>query len=371
MKKKLFSLLIILTFLFTAPVQAKEINEFYTTANENVNFKDTVNGDAAIAGTIVDIIGNIDGLGFIAGETVNINGNLDYGFIAGNNINVNGNITKNIYAAGNEIHINKNAKIERDLFLAGETITINNNNSRDIKAISDKIIIKQGTIINGNLDLNTKNLIIEDNVTIKGVLKYNKDAKTSINETSQIKDTKTYEITQEPTIDTNALLTNILNMIVVFLVITILIPQIFEKQETIYQTKNKYTKNIGIGLLMLICIPVISLMLLISNIGVSLGIILTTLYIIAIYLSYIISGFIIGDLLLLKLMKLNINNYLIGIIGIIILKILTIIPIVGTIISLLAISLGLATIWNLVQNDENKSIKSDNIKEAKITEKKN
>ena len=147
MKKKIFSILILMSLLIITPVHAKEINEFHTEANENISFKDTVNGDSAIAGTLVDIIGNINGLGFIAGETVNINGNLDYGFIAGDEININGTIEKNIYAAGNNINITKDATIKQDLFLAGSNITINNTTSRDIKAIADKIIIKEGTII--------------------------------------------------------------------------------------------------------------------------------------------------------------------------------------------------------------------------------
>lgn len=370
MKKKIFSILILMSLLIITPVDAKEINEFYSEAKENINFKDTVNGDSAIAGTLVDIIGNINGLGFIAGETVNINGKLDYGFIAGDEINVNGSIEKNIYVAGNNINITKDATIKQDLFLAGSTITINNNNSRDIKAIAEKIVIKEGTIITGNIDLNTTNLIIENNVTIKGELKYNEDAKTSINETTQIGKTKTYQQEENTTINTNEILTSILNMVVVFLVITILIPKTFEKQERIYQNKNNYFKNIGIGFLLLMCTPIIALMLLISNIGVSLGLILTTIYIIAIYLSFIITGFIIGDLLLVKLLKLKTNNYLTGIIGIIILEILTIIPVLGSIIILIALPLGLATIWNLIQSEEDTK-KENNIKEAKIIEKKN
>lgn len=369
MKKKIFSILILMSLLIIAPVHAKEINEFHTEANENISFKDTVNGDSAIAGTLVDIIGNINGLGFIAGETVNINGNLDYGFIAGDEINVSGTIEKNIYAAGNNINITKDATIKQDLFLAGSTITINNKNSRDIKAIADKIIIKEGTIITGNIDLNTTNLIIENNVTIKGELKYNEDAKTSVNENAQIGQTETYKIKENTEIDTNEILATILNMVVVFLVITILIPKTFEKQERIYQNKNNYFKNIGIGFLLLLCTPVIALMLLISNIGVSLGLILTTIYIVAIYLSFIITGFIIGDLLLVKLLKLKTNNYLTGIIGIILLEILTVIPVLGTIITILAIPLGLATIWNLIQTEEDINKKAKNIKEAKIIKK--
>ena len=162
-------------------------------------------------------------------------------------------------------------------------------------------------------------------------------------------------------------------MVVVFLVITIIIPKTLDKTNEIYEKKNSnYIKNIGIGFLILICVPLISLILLASNIGVYLGLILVALYAIAIYLSFIISGYILGNLILVKLMKLNTNKYLSGIIGIILLKILMVIPVLSTIICLIAITLGLATIWNLLQKDEKEeeNKKDNKITEAKIVEKK-
>ena len=173
-------------------------------------------------------------------------------------------------------------------------------------------------------------------------------------------------------------------MVVVFLCITILIPQTIDKTEKIYNNKNtKYIKNVGIGFLLLICIPLISILLLVSNIGIYLGLIIAGLYLIALYISFIISGFILGNLLLKKLMNLNTNKYLSGIIGIILLKLLMLIPVFGTILGLIALTLGLSTIWNLVQKDDNnqktiekqeetpkKETKKENIVEAKIENKK-
>ena len=111
MKKKIFGILIMLTLFVIAPVEAKEINSFHMVSDDNVTFEDTVNGDSAIAGNLVDIIGNIDGIGFIAGQKVNVNGNLEYGFLAGQNVNINGQISKNIYAAGETITLSKDANI--------------------------------------------------------------------------------------------------------------------------------------------------------------------------------------------------------------------------------------------------------------------
>ena len=69
-------------------------------------------------------------------------------------------------------------------------------------------------------------------------------------------------------------------------------------------------------------------------------------------LSYIITGFIIGHLILVKLLKLQTNNYLSGIIGICFLEILIIIPILGAIVTIISIALGLSIIWNLIKIKE-------------------
>lgn len=371
MKKKIFGILIMLTLFAVAPVEAKEINSFHMVSDDKVTFEDTVNGDSAIAGNLVDIIGNIDGIGFIAGQTVNVNGNLEYGFLAGQNVNINGQISKNIYAAGETITLSKDANIGKDLFLAGNSINLNGNIQRNINIYASTVTIKKGTTINGNITIEASNIKVEDGASIKGTLKYNEDAKNDINDNSSIGKITTYEKEKNEGFNTSEILSSILNMVVVFLSITIIIPKTLDKTNEIYKKKNNnYIKNIGIGFLILICVPLISLILLASNIGVYLGLILVALYAIAIYLSFIISGYILGNLILVKLMKLNTNKYLSGIIGIILLKILMVIPVLSTIICLIAITLGLATIWNLLQKDEEENKKDNKITEAKIVEKK-
>lgn len=372
MKKKIFSLLIMLSLFIVAPVSAEEINDFHMDADDNVKLEDTVNGDSAIAGNLVDIIGNIDGIGFIAGQTVNVNGNLEYGFLAGQNVNINGNITKNVYSAGETITISKDATIGRDLFLAGNNIILNGNLQRNIRIYATNVTIEKDATIEGNITIEASNIKVEDGAVIKGTLKYNKDTKSDINSNSNIGKITTYEISDNKGFNTSELLVSLLNMIVVFLVITIIIPKTLDKTNELYEKKNNnYIKNIGIGFLILICVPLISLILLASNIGVYLGLIMALLYAIAIYLSFIISGYLLGNLILVKLMKLKTNRYLSGIIGIIFLKILMFIPVLSTIICLIAITLGLATIWSLLQKDEKEDNKKDNkVTEAKIVEKK-
>ena len=369
MRKKIFGILIALVLLTTMPVYAKEINDFYAKANDEVKFEDTVKGDSAIAGNIVDILGNIDGIGFIAGKTVNVDGNLEYGFVAGQKVTVNGKIQKNLYAAGQTINITKDATIERDIFMAGQDVILNGNLNRNIRIGADKVVIEEGTNIKGNVTISTNELVVKDGAKIDGTLKYNDTAKKDISSSASIGKITTYtesSSSDDDGFDVSGVVMSTINLIIIFLVIAMIIPKSVTKTISIFEDKKySYLKSFGIGLLVLICTPIIAILLLISSIGVSLGLILAALYAISLYLSTVVSGFVLGYLLFTKLLKVNVNNYLSGIIGIVIIKLLVLIPYLGFIVSVLAITIGLATICYLVQAKEDEPKKSDKVIEAK------
>ena len=355
MKKRLFSILIVLAMVVIFPVNAKEINSFYSNAGDNLSIKDTIKADSAIAGNVIDLLGNIDGIGFIAGNDVNINGTLEHGFIAGKTINVNGIIEKSAYIAGQKIVLGKDSKIKRDAILAAEKITINGNIDRDIYAGASSITIKSGSTINGNITISAKKLVIEDNTTIKGTLKYNKDAKTSVSDTSSIGKKVTY-LENETSKDNKALITDtiisIINMIVVFVVLATILPKTCDSLSKKHDNFKTYLKSFGTGILVLLCVPIIALFLLISSFGTSLGIILAILYGIAIYLSFIAFSYLLGDLIINKLFKSKIHPYFVGMIGILLYKLLMFVPILNSILGIIALCVGLGAISNILIKDK-------------------
>lgn len=375
MKKKIFLFLVLAACLVITPVSANEITNFYSDANDNVEFNENVEGDSALAGNIVDVIGNIDGIGFIAGNTVNIDGSLEYGFAAGNEVNITGHIAKSLYLAGNTINFADNSSVGRDIKIVGQEIHLAGKLERHVDVVGTKITMKSGTTVYGDVNLDANNIVVEDNVTIHGTLSYNENANATISDNTMITDIEKLATVEENNgIDANAVLSSIVNLVIVFLVISILLPQTIEKTSNLYKKPSfgLYVRNIGAGILILICIPLIAMLLLLSNIGIALGLILAALYVIALYLAYIYSGFLVGEILLIKVLKLKVNKYLSGIIGIIILKLLTLIPILGTIIGFLAITLGLTTLWLLMKQDKESKEKEEKekITEAKIEEKK-
>ena len=361
MKNRIFLVLIALALFIVGPVSAKEVNHFYSKAGDHVSIKDTIKADSAVAGNLVDIIGNIDGIGFIAGNNVNIKGESEYIFVAGNKINVNSSIKKSLYAAGSDITISSDSKIERDAFLMANSITLDGTINRDLSLGTNDLVIKSTAKIGGDVSVSAGRITVEDGASIEGTLKYNKDAKSNISDTANIGKIDTYksnEKEENKTSEIADLLASTINMIVVFVVIAAVLPKTCEKASTLYEEKNGYFKGLGTGLLVLICTPVICLLLLVSSVGISLGFVLLGLYLIGLYLSYVASGFVLGNAIVSKLLNKSMNNYLIGIIGIIVLKLLTIVPVIGSFVSAIAVAIGLSTICRIIVIDD----KSDKAK---------
>lgn len=368
MKKKIFMLFFLgLILMFGAVnVNADEIKTFYADAGENVILEDDVIGESALAGTIVDVIGNIDGIGFLAGETVNSNGTIEYGFMAGNTVNISGMVEKSLFVASTEINLTDTAKVGRDLFGIGETIVINGDLGRSLNLTGTSVTIGDNTVINGDVKIDATNITIGDNVVIHGTLNYNDDANVDISENGTIiPSIKKYSnASEDEGFDTSALLSSMVNLVIVFLVITIVIPRAIDKTEMIYKNADihKWIRSIGFGFALYLCIPIVCLLLLLSNIGIALGLIIVALFAISIYLSYIFAGFVFGNLLLVKGLKLKSNKYLSGIIGILLIKLLVTLPVIGPFIGFICATIGIAIIWNLVMASDKKNNKVNAVK---------
>lgn len=361
MKKKFLILLGIIMITLTTNVYAletreikkekdvKEINKFYTKINDNINIKENINGDSLLLGDKIIVNNNINGIGFIAGSKINIKGNLNHGFIIADKVNITGTIKNSLYSAGTNITLEESSKIEKDAFLAGEKIILNGTLNRDVKIIATSVIIKENTTINNNITINATNIKIEKNTSINGILKYNEDAKTNIHDNVNITKIEKTKIKNQE-INKTEIIQNILNLVITFSFIIILFPTLIEKIKKENENNNtrNYIRKIAKGIILITIIPIICTFLLISNIGISIGLILTTLYIISLYIAYIFGCFILGNKILIEKLNLNINENLSGIITITVLNLLTIIPIFGFTITILITALGITTIWNII-----------------------
>ena len=350
MKKILNVMLVIVLCLVLSikGVQAKShINELFK-AGDKITIDKKLDGTAFIAGNEIKVEETIDGIPFIAGNSIKINSEQDYLITAGKDIVLTNNINKDLFVAGENIEI-KGSNLKRDAYIAGATVTVDGTVDRNIYIYGEKIELK-GTY-NGNITVSTNEISIDDDTIIKGTIKYNEDAVVKGLNTN-VK-TSTYK-SIENEVTFKELVSNAISSYIHIALLGIVLVFAFEKifkvlkKKTDKQTIKDVLINSGKGFLILVGTPIVVLMLLLTGLFVSVGVIGAIIYGIFIYMSSIVSGYVLANALDKKVFKRNMNNYLLVIVGLLILSIVKYIPVIGGLVMLISLLYGLGIIGNLI-----------------------
>lgn len=355
MKKIKIFLLVAVLFLTTSSVEAKEIDHFTTKVDNDVVLEDTYNSSVATAGDSVEINGKVNGISLIAGNKVTFDGTSDYGVMVGNSVNINGTINNDLFLAGNIVTFDKSAKLQRDAVVAASDVEINGEINRNISIYASKVTFKDVTI-KGNVKIYGTNITVGKNTVIEGNLSYPEDAAYKADKDATIGNIiKTEPIQNED--DENFFATvsakiwSFLSLIVVFAVISLLFPKVFNKINNKFE-KMELGEVIEVftkGLVAIVFVPVIVVLLCCLMIGIPLGIIMILLYGIAIYLSTIFTAYLLGYKIWQKVFNKDINMLALGLIGLFILFILSLIPGVRTLVSILTTLIGLGLIVDVIK----------------------
>lgn len=344
--KNILILLIGLCSIFTINVYGEEKDNYFT-ADSDVIENNIVNHSLFTAGNSVLINSKVKGIHLIAGNNVNVKGNAEYHMLAGNTINFSGSSKNDLFIAGNNINLLKEATIGRDVYIAGNSVNINTDIKGNMFITASDVTINS-TLISGNLSINANNITISDTTTIKGTLSYNEQANAKLNTTNinAIEKIKEIESTSDQTSAVVTFLISFLTLLVVASTLNFIFPKISN-----YLANTKFDKKIGKtllkGLAILVLSPIISILLLITVIAIPLGLINFVIYIIACYLSLAITSIYLGKLLSNRLFKEPKNSYLEILIGVIFAKIISFIPILNIICIIFAILLGLGLMLNM------------------------
>lgn len=356
--KKFLSLLVCLMLLPMLTVHAQDPivkDQFVVEADDTVTSKDDVNGSGIYAGNNVNFENTIDGIGVLAGNNVDFKGNAEYGVLAGNNINVNGNIEKEGFIFGNIIHLDDNFVGNRDLFIFGNTVTIDGTVKRDVTIYAAEVIIKGK--VERNVTISADKIEVSGDAIIGGTLKYNEDAKANISSNATIQTTEVTEaLVREYTWQQKAwsFIQNYVGMLLIFLVAGLLIPALFRRYDTVTKTLNPVhaLAMAGYGIISMLFVPMLSILLIATTFGVSLGLLLLALFIIACCLATIFTGYLLGLVIWRNFIKKDINVLLVGFIGITILMLLQLIPYIGTVIAFISMIIGVGSIIYLFRKAE-------------------
>ena len=345
MKKKLsiLTLLIALIFSFNISVNAK-LDETYI-ADNNITLTEEKDSSVFIAGQDVVINTTIHGITFGAGNNVKVEGSGEYAFIAGNNVTFENYTAKDVWIAGNNL-VFKDVNLERESYIAGNNVNLSGIFGRSTYIGASGVTINSDTEFKGGLTIEAGNITIKSGVVVEGTLKYPEDAEVVIEDGATINNVETFksiEIDKEDVVGVTiwgyilGKIFGLTNIIIIGIVLMLLLPSLFKRIDKLNKTTGSVLKYMAVGLVSLICIPFVSIILMVTGFATILGVITIVAYTIMLYLSIIFAGYYLAKILVNK----KVNNYLAVILGTLVLYLLKLIPFIGGIVSFMTLILGL------------------------------
>ena len=335
-----------------------------------------VNGTTFAAGDQIQINGDINGSLFVAGETVQINGTV-YGNIYGvaQRIQMNGQNNGDVFLAGQTTTIDSGAQVGRDLFLAGLNVRLNGDVPRHFYGAGQYVDVN--ATIAGNAIIDAEEVTLSDSAVIQGDLEYRSPEEADLSpnatvagqtdytqrDTWDMRGTMQWNLTGQQRWTARVLfaLWSFLSALVVWLGIRLLKPHFWLKNTLPLSTQP--LKSMGFGLLALIATPFVIILLMVTIIGIPMGIILALLYGIALYISKIIVGLFIGTLLLKNVEIENFGKeFLLVLLGLFILELLMLIPYLGWIIGFIIAIAGLGPCCSPVVSQKNRRPRNIDLK---------
>ena len=359
LKGLIVSLLAILLMTFTTvAVLAFDVRrgDIVTVASEEVIDSDlyvaggtiiidgTINGDLIAAGKIIRVNGPVNGSIIAIGGTVDINGEVTHAVrIIGETLNISGTIGRDLLVAGDDVSLASTAEIGSDLLLGAGTALIDG-------------------LIKGDINSGVDNLIIASTASIQGKLTYISENEANIQSGAQIRGTITHKLPDVkerlvtgthriPNVGERLLTIGLWGKVIGFLmtlvlgiIIVLLAPR--RVKAVTESIRTRPWASLGWGAIILIFTPIAALIVCITIIGLPLGLITLVLYSIAIYLTQLFVGLLIGQLIIGASKRVETKAALVGALalGLAILSLLKLIPFVGFFLGLATVLFGLGAI---------------------------
>jgi cytoskeletal protein CcmA (bactofilin family) len=325
-------------------------------AGSSIVIDGTVNGDVFAAGQTLTINGKVNGGVSLAGQTIILNGDVSNGArIAGQSITINSNIGRDLVVFGTDLSISSKSVINGDLMLGINNANINAFIKGNIKGGGTDITISNA--VGGSVELKVNNLTLVSGAKIQGDMTYTAKKLVEIQSGASVLGTTTHKQPEPrksalPVLAGISIVWHILGFVMILIIGIILILLASGKtNEMSNAIKEKPWQSLVWGAVILCLTPIAAIIVMITVIGLPLGLITLALYLIALYLSQIPVALLLGRLIIRQNRELDSKGLMIGALalGLFILLILRAIPFIGWIIGLLIVLFGMGTLVTMMR----------------------
>lgn len=327
------------------------IQDDYFVSGNNIKFSGKVEGDFGSASGTLTNKGIVGGNLMVVARDLDISGEMSGSFYgAAQNISFDGNLKRNFFGCGQSINLKENSEIGGDVLAACGELKVSGKVGKGLRAGAGSVVISG--IINGNVDIKADEISILPDAKINGNFHYKSKKEAKIEKGAQITgETKWTKLTPKKTkgLTLGKLFWKFLFFCASFLtglfMLLIAKKQFKAAKESVFKD---FLKNLGLGFVFVICIPIAIVILLFTVIGIPISIIVLFAYLVLFYIAKIFVGYALGEKVL-QLLKTNgvpapVWSLLVGLV---ILYILFLIPYFHWIFYLLALFVGFGCVFQV------------------------
>lgn len=361
----------ILTFALAAPVSAATFEQSDTTyslqSGEQVRddlylgagsivTSGEVQGDiSGIAGSVL-VTGSVTEDANFVGGSVDVLGAVqdDVRVIAGQT-KIGGEVSEDVLVVGGMAHILPDANVGGDLVVFGGSVIVDGAVQGDVRAFGGSVALN-GEIAGDTQVQANDSFTIGDGAMLQGDLAYTAKKEVQIPEGAEIAGTVDFTKLPFQGDEVPAGFLALLAVpfigafffakLVAVLVATLAAVLIFRRfSESVTRlSTERYARTLGIGLITMIVVPVAALIMLISIIGMFVGIAALAAYVLLLLLAKVYAGVVLGALLARWRKQEQLANWKWALLGVVLLEVIALLPIVGWVIALLIYLVALGAI---------------------------
>ena len=321
------------------------LNDDLYAAGGEVTIDQPVNGDVTVLGGTVNIDDDVSGDVLVLGGRVTISGNVgDDIRVAGGSVTVTGNVKDDLIAVGGNLELSKSGSVGGSVMVHGGVVSIDGNITENVSGSA--AIMKIKGWINGNVQVDTSDyLSVSQSAKIRGNLLYSSKNITVIPPGTVTGKTDRTVPSHESVktlifgfYSVGMLLVrfwNFLALLVVGAALFAFFPQEFSKRPELL--RKSFWKSLGLGFLGLTAGGAFIIFCLVTIIGAPLGSILAAGAGALWYLSQLVVGLFLGNLIFKPKPRSPRRTYGIMALGLLAYTLISLVPVVGSVVNFILV----------------------------------
>lgn len=323
------------------------IDASYYAAGETLIINGTVKGDLYCAGTSVEVNGTVEGDVLCAAQDLRVEGTVEGDVrVAGQTVTVAGDVERSVTVMGQTIELG--GKVGRDATLTGQTMRVTGEVGRDTVIAGERLVVSGS--VGRNVQMTGESTSLRDGANIGGSVAYtsNNDAEVESGavvsgEIVRQDPPQSESVEVGPMAWVAAALFAFIFLLPIGVVYIAFAPR--AAGSAVEYVRRKTLITAGLGFLSLFLVPFVAIALIVTVIGLPLGVMLFMLWAMALPVAFVIGAYTVGAwITAVDVDHSSMRKFLAMLVGLLLFILLSFLPYVGWVITLLAMIGGFGVI---------------------------